>query len=331
MFKKIKGSLIRVLVSLTALAVIAYSLRDSLAESFRILSQDVNWNWFILATLFYLFVQIIMAFRLFLLYKTQELVIRFGQTLYLCIVGLFFNLFLPSAVGGDVAKIYYTYKYTGKKIEAASAIFLDRLIGFLAIVLIAIGGLFFLKSNVDQSGIKFSVFFVTTLILLAVVFFMNPNFAKFFKGLKKMIPSEKVKLKLTELYMAISNCRHHRGLLLSGLLCSFVGQFFFIMTYFVASKSLHMEVQAGVFFVLIPMVSIISMTPSLGGLGVREAGLVYFFSMYAEPERALALSLLVNILIYGGGLVAGAIYSLGGGMLKSQNIVDIEKEVEKTL
>ena len=331
MFKKIKGSLVRVLVSLTALAVIAYSLREHFAESVRILSHDVNWNWFALATVFYICVQIVMSFRLFLLYKTQDLVIKFGQTLYLCIVGLFFNLFLPSAVGGDVAKIYYTYKYTGKKIQATSAVFLDRLIGFSAIVSIAACGLFFLKGDLNQSGIRLSVFFVGGMILFAVLFFINPTFAKFFKGLQHLIPSEKIKLKLSELYIAISNCRHHRVLLVSALLCSFVGQFFFITTYYFASKSLHMNIEYGVFFVLIPVVSIISMTPSLGGLGVREAGLVYFFSMYSQPERALALSLLVNVLIYGGGLIAGGIYALGGGILKSETIIDIEKEVEKAL
>jgi hypothetical protein len=56
------------------------------------------------------------------------------------------------------------------------------------------------------------------------------------------------------------------------------------------------------------------MLPSLGGLGVREAGSVYLFSRYMETERALALSLLMDCLIYGFSLLAGAFYAVKGGL-----------------
>lgn len=315
MSNKIKGTVLRIVISVAAIGAIGYSLRGNLHESFEILKSEVIWAWFAAALAGYIAVQIIMAFRLYLLYKSQNLNIPYTKTLYLCIVGLFFNLFLPSAVGGDVAKIYYTSKHTGKKIESTTAVILDRLLGFITVIGIAVLATLTLRgTELDNPNIYFIVYLFLGILICALLVFFNPAVAEAARIFKPLIPSDKIRTKLRELHTAISSCRHKRGILLSCLLVSGLGQFFLISLHYWIALSLQVEIKYGVFFVLVPLVSIASMAPSLGGLGVREAGSIYFFSIYMEPERALALSLLLSIIFYGLSLFSGGIYALGGGL-----------------
>ncbi len=60
-------------------------------------------------------------------------------------------------------------------------------------------------------------------------------------------------------------------------------------------------------FLLIPLVWVISMLPSLNGLGVREGAFVYFLKPDIDADRAFAISLLwLGIIL---------VYSLVGGVL----------------
>ena len=80
------------------------------------------------------------------------------------------------------------------------------------------------------------------------------------------------------------------------------------------------------FFVLVPVISIVAMAPSLGGLGVREAGSVYLFSRFMSSQEALAISLLMDLIVYGMCFISGIIYALKGG-LKRAVIHDMEEKM----
>jgi hypothetical protein len=56
------------------------------------------------------------------------------------------------------------------------------------------------------------------------------------------------------------------------------------------------------------------MAPSIGGLGVREASVLYLFGRYLSPERALALTLLMDVVIYSFSIGSGIWYAFRGGL-----------------
>ena len=78
-----------------------------------------------------------------------------------------------------------------------------------------------------------------------------------------------------------------------------------------------MNVSFIVFMLILPVSGIISMLPSVGGLGVREASVIYFLSRYASPVGATAYALAFDILIYGFGLFCGILYILLDGKMKT--------------
>lgn len=320
----VKEMVPRLAVSLAALFCVLFFLRDKLGDALAILRGEVHWPWVFFGFAIYAVTQTLMAFRLQLTLRVQSILLTYGETLYMTLVGLFFNLFLPSAVGGDFAKIYYVYKYSGKKIESTTSVILDRLMGFVAIIAIAMIALTLIKSEWDDVNLTTIVYVFLGVMLLTVFFFGSKRFARFFKFLAHLIPSERIRRRLSDLYHAIYSYKNHKKTLIYCIILSLAAQSLFIMVHYVLALSLGVRLSPGIFFLLVPVVAIVSMAPSVGGLGVREAGSIYFFSRYMNSERALALSLLLFCLIYSTGLIAGMVYALRGG-LKAKVIDEIDQ------
>lgn len=313
----------RVLVSLTMVVFILFFLRGKLGDSLNILITEVRWEWFVIAIIAYIVCLFLLSLRLFFVFRVQEILISYGETFYLGLVGLFFNLFFPSAVGGDVAKAYYAYKQSGKKIASTTAVLLDRLMGFVAIILMAIVALGFFSKELNDSRIDRLVYIFLGIMLFSLLFFGSRRFARIFQFLLVAIPSEKWRQRLGDIYHAIYHYKNHLGVLFLTLILSFLAQSLMVMIHYWLAVSLGVSISPWLFFILIPIVFIISMAPSVSGIGVREAGMIALFARYMTPERALALSLLLDILIYGFSFAAGIIYALRGG-LKTKVIHEME-------
>ena len=323
-----KGKIFRFVISLAAIGLIVFFMRDKLHQSMAILRHEVQWWWFAAAVAGYFAGLAIIAVRLQWVFRVQDIHMKFKDCYYLGFVGLFYNLFLPSAVGGDVARAYYAYKHSGKKIESATSILLDRLLGFVATIIIAALGLLYFSKEVESAYIDWAVYGACAGLVFAIAFFASRRFARLFKGLARLIPNERWRLRLAEIYHAIYGYRHHHGPVLMAVLLSFIAQGVFITTNYWVAVSLGINIVFWKFFILIPVISIVSMAPSIGGLGVREASVLYLFSRYLPSERALAYTLLSDILIYSFSIGAGIVYAIRGGL--KQKVGD-EMESMKSL
>jgi len=81
--------------------------------------------------------QIILAMRWWLLLRTQDIRIHFGAAVRLHFLGLFYNNFMPSSVGGDLVRAWYVTHHTPKKFAGALSVFVDRVVGLLGTLMIA--------------------------------------------------------------------------------------------------------------------------------------------------------------------------------------------------
>jgi len=319
----VKGKILRFVISFVAIGLVLFFMRDKLHESLAILRHEVVWGWFVAAIAGYFLGLAILAVRLQWVFRVQDIRMTFRECYHLGFIGLFYNLMLPSSVGGDVAKAVYAYKHSGKKIESATSIMLDRMLGFVALIIMAGIGLMCFSKEAESAYIDFAIFGAFGVLVFAVAFFASKRFARLFKGFARLIPSEKWKSQLVEVYHAIYGYRHHRGSVLMAILLSFVGQAVFISTSYWITLSIAADINFWKFFILIPVISIVSMAPSIGGLGVREASVLYLFSRYLPPERALALTLLNDVVIYSFSIGSGIWYAFRGG-LKAKAIDEME-------
>jgi glycosyltransferase 2 family protein len=78
----------------------------------------------------------LVAWRLCVVFKPRGLYLSLYSSLRLTLMGTFFNTCLPGSTGGDVIKIYYaTLDNSGRRIEVATIMLLDRAVGLFALMI----------------------------------------------------------------------------------------------------------------------------------------------------------------------------------------------------
>ncbi len=317
MKRKIAGFLVRLAISAAFIGGISYLMRDKLGAAVQTLRHGVSWNWVCFGVLIYFFTQLCMASRFYLLLKIQKIKARFSDAFHLHITGLFFGLFLPSALGGDIAKGYYVAQSSGSKLKATTCIVQDRLIGLIAMVAMAGAALLFSSGSIAGPDAWRLLGGAIAAVSLLIFFFAHKPFAQKFKWFLHLVPAKKIHDTLAELYHAIHDFRNHKGALAACLTISWLGQALFVLVNYMISKSLGVSSSLGYYFLAVPVSCFFAMIPSLGGVGVREAGLLFFLNRIMAAEKALALSLLVSAVIYGFSLAGGIFFAIYGGPKKN--------------
>jgi len=262
-----------------------------------------------------------MGVRLKKVLSVQKLNLSLKESVYLCYLGYFFNNFLPTSIGGDLVKAYYAGKKFNKKAPAFSGVFMDRLLAMLPFTFIPTCALLFVHHLIsDKIVIAFIVFMFLMSSMMTLVL-LNKNIASIFKFLLKPFKKKDVYKKITKFYDHLNVYRHHKGVLAWSLFLSLAGQSIYVVCIFGLAKAVGVnDVSLGVFFLLIPVVGIIGMLPSINGLGVREAGLVYLFKDYMPVDTAFAVSLLSLALLLGLSLIGALIYAF------KKDIYDFKEE-----
>jgi len=119
----------------------------ALAVYILILREDINVHelgglrqhagWLLTGVVMIIIANLLAVPRWQMLLRAQGIHMPFWEAFRLTFVGYFFNFLLPGGTGGDVVKAYYATKYTDKKAEAVTTVFLDRVIGIYALTVMA--------------------------------------------------------------------------------------------------------------------------------------------------------------------------------------------------
>lgn len=105
-------------------------------QAFRVLFLRVPAWFYLLSLALILGGQILYAWRWRLLLAAAGVQASFGEVLRQYFIGIFVNNFLPSTVGGDLAKVYYLGRHHGYRRVTASVV-LDRMLGIGALSVLA--------------------------------------------------------------------------------------------------------------------------------------------------------------------------------------------------
>src|ERR1044071_391505 len=282
-------------------------------------------SYLIAAVAVYFLVQTISAYRWYLLLKPLDIEISFSRTLSLYFLGMYFNFFLPSAIGGDVFKVYYLHKETGRLSASTASVFVDRDIGMgglllAATVVAAYGG----TRIPPENG-----------VLLAPVFaliglgFVIANLALFYRPcynalhrLLSLFRIKKVDEKVERLFNSVNSYRGKWRLGLVTLLISLGVQVGCAVVNMLAANSIGLRTQHGWldYMVFIPAIGLIGMIPlSVNGAGWREASyIVLFQSAGVRAHQAAALALLWLGVMVVTSLPGGIIYLSQGSRGKKK-------------
>lgn len=227
------------------------------------------------------------------------------------LVATFFNNFLPSTVGGDASRAYDCYRITGGSRRAMSSVLLDRLLGLLALVMLALGSLHFARPVSEHLPI------LPVWLSLAVIGLAGVIGAIFF-GLPSRRLAAAMALMPRPLYRgcaaiagAFDLYRGQWQTLIVAFALSFVHQFNVILYFMLIAQALGLEVPAFDFCLIVPLVSFVVMLPiSINGIGLRENALAVMLGYYGVATAdAVALAWLVYLGSTIPALAGGIIYA----------------------
>ncbi len=193
-----------------------------------------------------------------------------SELIQYCFVGIFFNLFLPSTVGGDVSRCYYISKGTHKYKAALYSVLADRVVGISVLFLFASLGILFSQGAKELPWtIKGPVFLGALGIFVGIP--LLPAVAKKILG-----PDHWITARFTNSAARVY-WRDGRMIAVS-LAQSIFLQILLVACHIVIGLSLGLsQVPIWYYFVFYPIVAVLGfVTPSFNGIGVREGAYTYF-------------------------------------------------------
>ncbi|HSB73287.1 MAG TPA: lysylphosphatidylglycerol synthase transmembrane domain-containing protein [Candidatus Methylomirabilis sp.] len=205
----------------------------------------------------------------------------------------FFNLFLPTLIGGDLVRGYTIYRITRGHDASIASILVDRLAGFAALVLIALVALAVAYRRLQDPHVAVMILGVAAAFAAAMALLLNDRLKSHATGLARVVGLARFHARVQGLVDALQRYRHHQRALGQALILSALLQALIIVTYYLIGTSLNLGVPLAYFFLYVPLITVLAMLPiSVAGLGVREGGVVYFFAKVGvEPGAALGMSL----------------------------------------
>jgi len=322
---RLGSTLLRVLLSLLLLGLLLYLFRDKLGDVLALLSH-VKALPLAMAFLWYLFFILVSAWRWRLLLNARGLRFSTWYLVRVFTLSLFFCKLLPTSIGGDVFRIAYTAP-PGRSADALSATLLDRLVGFVSLLLMAVVVSIWLfvaspgarSLEIPVAGVNLRGFGIilllssglVALVLLTLVLF-NDTAHRMSLRVFGRVRFLRLGERLDRTYDAVKKYRHQPRVLLLSVLSGIGVQVGLVMTWYSAAAALAGTVPVIYYFVLIPLLNIVINIPTIGGLGVREWAFVLLFTPgwlagHLTEQTALASALLF--------LALDLVFALTGGVL----------------
>lgn len=250
------------------------------------------------AVVLYLLGQALSTFRWWILGRAVGLDKPFLDYLRFYAIGMFFNLFGPSTLGGDAVRVLYLGRGQRRMLAAGSVLF-DRLSGFVMLVALGAGAqLAFhprlpraLAATVSSAG-----------LMLLAAWIALPRLVRF-------LPREQRVRRTVE--QELAPFWRDGSLLLSAAIVSFVFHVSQVAVQYLLGLATGVALPFWYCLVFHPLVALATALPvSLGGFGVREGGYVLLLGRIGiKPADAVALSLLWFGVTAVAGLVGGLVFT----------------------
>jgi glycosyltransferase 2 family protein len=222
----------------------------------------------------------------------------------LSMIAFAYNLIMPGALGGDFVKAALTMNTVkNRRIDNIIAILVDRFIGFMSIIIMGNIALAFSR-NIPQNMVFYlyiSFAITYTIIIIFIIVITNSYLLTFFKtivlrlGKTGIVVNHSAEVWSNVVKYFIKNWKK----VIFGLLICVPIHLISFLTAFILARTLNIQITFVAISLIISLVWVISAIPiTLGGAGIRELSLIYFFSMYGiAPEPVTALAAYIYIIV----------------------------------
>ena len=223
-------------------------------------------------------------------------------------IGMFFNLFGPSTLGGDLVRALYLGAGYRRRLAISSVVF-DRASGL--VVLVALGALGFLLFPRYRFPPSLILGAVAVGGALVVGWWAAPR-------LVRLLPAGRWTRELRrEVEVDLAPLWRDRRLLATAAIVSVVFHLTQVAGQYVLARAAGARLPFSYCLIFHPVISVMTALPvSVNGVGVREGGYLYFLTRIdIDDSIAVTLSLLAFGVTVVAGLLGGVVFLVSGATL----------------
>jgi uncharacterized protein (TIRG00374 family) len=276
---------------------------ERIHHGFHTLLLEARGRWYLLLAAWAVLVIpfLVTAIRWRNLLKPQGIDMPLPTALRLTFVGQFYSILLPGITGGDLVKIVYAARYTGSKTKSFITIILDRVIGLVALMVIAgVAAATQLLLN-HQAGrpldptlrnvLLFILAGLAGLTLGSLIYFSHR--LRRATGLQKLLNHPRMPDFVRHIDETLHAYRHHAGLLTWAFLISIISQFTLPLSASLAGAAFGMHLPLTYYLAYVPLAVLAASLPISPpqGVGLLEYIITHFFVTRGSATAAQAFAL----------------------------------------
>jgi len=291
--------------------LLAFLYRKVDFGEFRSALAGFRWGWLPLIYAMFFCNTVLSSKKWQLLLRADGVRVPLPSLLGSYLVATFFNLFMPSSIGGDAYRVVDARRHGGAAKSFAS-VFADRLSGFLAL---ASWGLLFSAIGWSRLPDK-RILWLPVLVFLAMatlVFAIVQRRA--LTAVLRFLRFHHIPKLEVFIHRVLDSVAIYRGsgaLLARVFSISLFFQMMAIIIIFSMSRAMGWKVPFIYFSIFVPLITLGEALPiSIFGIGVRDGLYVFFFAQGgATREEALAMALAYVLITTVYSLVGGLVFLL---------------------
>jgi len=310
-FKKIAALFLRVIISVILLVILFKISKISLRD----LAMDIKGaDKLLLITGFgiFFFSYFLGFLRWRMLLKAAGICIPLRKLISSFSGGIFFSIFLPSTIGGDIVRTADLGEHTKKVKSVIASVFLDRLSGYIGLVMIILPAILLGKDLIQDRIVFSSVTAIVIVLAIVLLVLFNSRIYSLISKFLSAPGAGRVKETIKDIHQEIHIFRNHKRVIICNLALSVLIQVISPLSIYFIGCALGLKINFIYFLIFLPIIGAITLIPiSIGGLGLREGlFVVYFAKAGVIKQLALAMSLLSFSFIVIYGSIGGIIYVL---------------------
>lgn len=237
---------------------------------------------------------------------------RFADLLALVFVGLFFNNFLPTSMGGDLVRGYYASRGRGGIAMNYAVLVVERALGLITLMALAavaaVTALLLRDPRLPRELLAGVALVALCGTAVGIVGFAWKGWRARLQRLAG--PQGRVSRMLAEVSRALDLFHSPATPRLRIVAYSFLLQVVAVLFHVACARAVGLQTPALVFFLVVPASVVAALLPvTLNGLGLREGVLVGLLAAYGAPSAAAGafavLALLVALVF---ALLGGLVY-----------------------
>jgi uncharacterized protein (TIRG00374 family) len=242
------------------------------------------------------------------------------------LIGLFFNNFLPTGIGGDVLRIYNLIQSSGDRIVSFASVMTERLLGISSTLILALISILLLHEEFSSNLLLYIVLGMIVLVLLFFAMAFNKKLAAPIENLTIKLTVFRLGERIQKFLDAIRFYSESKIVYVKIFFVSMFGQFLIIMKVYCLALALGIEVNPIFMFLVVPIAIILSMLPSINGIGFRDGGYVILLAKVGV-SKAAALSLLALFIPVLISISGGILFMLQKKVVREEEVKIVEKSI----